>query len=106
MLAMTARPNETWMTAVRAAIMLAALVAMSAPPAFAAYGAGVFQLDGNTVQSTSTQIDDWDNIYKSVTGLGTARQSHALVQVFARDGAEPDRTTFGMSNKDFQRANQ
>jgi hypothetical protein len=87
----------------RIALVLALLVVLTPAPALAVANTGVFQLDGNTAAPWWGSAEDWDNVYRSVTGKGSARSSSALVQLFTSDGGEPDYTTFGMSNKDSQR---
>lgn len=39
--------------------------------------------------------DDWDNVYKSATGPGTAAPSSTLQRVFVPDAAAPDVSAFG-----------
>jgi hypothetical protein len=68
------------------------------------HATGKFELDADAADSPAGLPDDWDNVYKSVTGLGTAAPSSALVHTFLPDSAEPDVSTFGSSNKDQQKA--
>jgi len=100
--------RSKWVTflqvgAVSALVM--AMVALGAAPVEAVHNTGKFQLDGNTA-GTSALPDDWDNVYRSVTGKGSAHKSSALVQQFLADSGEPDYTTFGIGNRDDQRASQ
>jgi uncharacterized repeat protein (TIGR01451 family) len=60
-----------------------------------------FELDRNTTDDAAP-TDDWDNVYKSATGGGTANPSSALRNVFLPDSAEPDPTTFTGGSKDGQ----
>ena len=94
----------TRLTITSAFLLLAAL--MLAGPALAIHNTGKFQLDGNTGGTSSGLPDDWDNVYRSVTGKGAAHPSSALVQQFTTDSGEPDYSTFGPGTKDFQRVSQ
>lgn len=88
-----------------AGIVFAAL-ALFAAPAAAMHNTGKFQLDGNTGGTKSGLPDDWDNVYRSVTGKSQAHTSSALVQFFTADGNEPDYSVFGTGHKDTQRVSQ
>src|SRR5262245_20659826 len=105
--AMSRRPKAmTFFTASACGALLLLAMLATANPAEAVHNTGKFQLDGNIAGTASGLPDDWDNVYKSVTGSGTAHPASALVQLFASDGAEPDYSTFGMSNKDFQQVSE
>jgi hypothetical protein len=90
----------------RLAFFFAMALALAATPAVAVHDTGKFELDGNTADAPVGLPDDWDNVYRSVTGLGAAGLSSALVQQFISDPNSPDTGTFVTSDKDQMPAKQ
>ncbi len=66
----------------RALILGAILVAMSAGVALAVHELGIFQLDGNAVKDAAVNGEDWQNVYN--------KTSAALATTFLADGVTPN----------------
>ena len=87
--------------------LLGLLLSLSVGPALAVHDLGLFQLDYTTnpqqgaANVSSTNIspagntgDDWDNVYKSVTGLGTVGPSNAIANAFVHDTTGASENSF------------
>lgn len=90
--------------------------AFAGPPALAVHTDGLFQLDyvtsptpqgradvsSTTISPAGNTGDDWDRVYKSVTGLGPAGPSSAFANAFITDGVSTAEASFftGGGSKD------
>ena len=108
--------KRKFLTAGSIVVLVVGLMAGAMGTVLAVHDAGLFELDttstvavcsplpapcgdANTVNSAAAG-DDWDNIYKSFTGLGTATADHAVARTFITDpvsGAENSFFTGGGS---------
>jgi hypothetical protein len=90
---------------VRVLVVLAAAMFMLLIPSggYAVHDLGLFELDGNTADSTPNNAPyDWESVFDSSGNqvLTSAIEPRLLTATFSADAATPDTSYFASSNKD------